>query len=181
MEIENCQTRGQVSLGSRNWLKNHRMDILGPGRDWQDSKRPPDQTLFLARNLESYVESVEAKRKAKVGHRKTEAWQCQKIAWFFIDPADAEFKEIMKNARRKLDVPMPAAMLCRSRREEYRDTCSVSENVRQNTHALLKPTNLRESVWTELFIKVMKIILQGKEWVRWTTTILCTHIFLCLK
>ena len=44
---------------------------------------------------------------------------------YIIDPADAEFKETMKNVRRKLEVPMPAAMLCRSRREEYRKTCSV--------------------------------------------------------
>ena len=34
----------------------------------------------------------------------------------------------MKNARRKLEVPMPAAMLCRTRREEYRETCVVLDN-----------------------------------------------------
>ena len=34
---------------------------------------------------------------------------------------------------------------------------------RQNTHASLKPTNLREGVWKELFMKVMKIILQEEE------------------
>ena len=44
---------------------------------------------------------------------------------YFIDPTDEEFKEIMKNARRKLEVPMPAAMPCetslsRSRREACR-------------------------------------------------------------
>ena len=33
MEIENCHIRGEVSQGSRNWLKNHRMDIPGPGSD----------------------------------------------------------------------------------------------------------------------------------------------------
>ena len=30
---------------------------------------------------------------------------------YFVDPEDAEFKETTKNARRKLEVPMPAAML----------------------------------------------------------------------
>ena len=44
---------------------------------------------------------------------------------YLIDPADEEFKGIMENARSKLEVPMPAAMPCRSRREEYRETCSV--------------------------------------------------------
>ena len=47
---------------------------------------------------------------------------------YFIDPADEEVKDVMKNARRKLEVPMPVAMLCKTRREEYRETCSVTEN-----------------------------------------------------
>ena len=33
----------------------------------------------------------------------------------------------MKNARRKLEVPMPAAMPCKTRREKYTETCSVEK------------------------------------------------------
>ena len=51
----------------------------------------------------------------------------------------------------------------------------------QNTLALLKPTNPRESVWKELYIIIMKTTLQGKESIHWVITILCTHLFLCLK
>ena len=40
-----------------------------------------------------------------------------------IDPADAEFKETIKNARRKLEVPMPAAMPCKIRGRKYKETC----------------------------------------------------------
>ena len=57
---ETCQIRGQALLGSRYWMKNHRMDIR---------KRPPGQTPYWER----HVRSVEAKRKANVGNRKTEA------------------------------------------------------------------------------------------------------------
>ena len=44
---------------------------------------------------------------------------------YCLDPEDEEFKEIMKNARRKLEIPMPAAMpciisLCRSSTETCR-------------------------------------------------------------
>ena len=46
---------------------------------------------------------------------------------YFIDPADEEFKDIMKNARSKLEVPMLAAMPCKTRREKYRETCSVEK------------------------------------------------------
>ena len=31
---------------------------------------------------------------------------------FFIEPEDADFKNIMKNARRKLEIPLPAALPC---------------------------------------------------------------------
>ena len=46
---------------------------------------------------------------------------------YFIDPDDEEFKDIMKNAHRKLEIPMPAAMPCKNRREEYRETCSITD------------------------------------------------------
>ena len=32
---------------------------------------------------------------------------------YFVESDDEEFKRIMKNARRKLEIPMPAAMLCK--------------------------------------------------------------------
>ena len=33
---------------------------------------------------------------------------------YFIDPKDEAFKDIMKNTRRKLEIPMPAAMPCKT-------------------------------------------------------------------
>ena len=42
MEIDNCQIRGQVSLGSRHWMKNHQMDIHDPGE--RDKKANDIQT-----------------------------------------------------------------------------------------------------------------------------------------
>ena len=51
----------------------------------------------------------------------------------------------------------------------------------QSTPALLKPTNLWENVWKELFMRVMKIILRWEESTHWTITILWTNSSLCLK
>ena len=47
------------------------------------------------------------------------------VVFYSFDLDDGEFKDIMKNARRKLEIPMPAAMpcktsLCRSGRETFR-------------------------------------------------------------
>ena len=46
---------------------------------------------------------------------------------YFVGPADAEFKETMQNARRKFDVPMPAAMLCKIRGRKYKETCRTPD------------------------------------------------------
>ena len=44
------------------------------------------------------------------------------------DLNDGEFMDIMKNARRKLAVPMPAAMPCKIQRQKYRKTCRVEKD-----------------------------------------------------
>ena len=65
-------------------------------------------------------------KKSKMGSRETKARQCQKISvicFIQIDPDDEKFKDIMKNARRKLEIPMPAAMPCKLQRDKYKETC----------------------------------------------------------
>ena len=42
---------------------------------------------------------------------------------FFIEPEDEEFSHIIKNARRKLEIPMPAAMLCETPVNCRGETC----------------------------------------------------------
>ena len=47
---------------------------------------------------------------------------------FFIDPDDEQYKDIIQHARRKLEVPMPAAMPCKIQRGTYRETCRVEKD-----------------------------------------------------
>ena len=47
----------------------------------------------------------------------------RRLWYLLIEPADAEFKETLENALRKLEVPMPAAMLCKIRRGTFKETC----------------------------------------------------------
>ena len=47
---------------------------------------------------------------------------------YFNDPDDEEFTDIMMNARRKLEIPMPAAMPCKFQRGKYRETCRTEEH-----------------------------------------------------
>ena len=57
--------------------------------------------------------NVRAKQKSAIEKPKLDnARRLRSI--HIIDPEDEEFKNIMKNARRKLEVPIPAAMLCKT-------------------------------------------------------------------
>ena len=95
----------------------------GPSR-----RTPSEQDRSVGPGHSRRSGSVEVKRKAKLGFRKKpkldNARKLHSIS--FIDPADEEFKDVVKNARRKLEVPMPDAMLCKTRREEYKETCRIT-------------------------------------------------------
>ena len=63
----------------------------------------------------------------------------------------------------KLEVPMPAAMLCKTRGREYRETCSAPGICKTKYACIIEADESTRKRMEGLFIKVMKIILQGKE------------------
>ena len=79
MEIGNCQKRGQVSQNSLYWMKNHLMDIHGLGRDWQESKRAPDQT-FLGQKFGQICQKRRSEEKSKSFHQNTVYWANLRVA-----------------------------------------------------------------------------------------------------
>ena len=83
---------------------------------------------------------------------------------FFIEPDDEEFKRTMKNARRKLEIPMPAAMPCKTPVHAAVDKlAAVVGKARPNMLVLSKLTSPREFDWKEFFRGIIKIILRRKE------------------
>ena len=68
---------------------------------------------------------------------------------FVIDPKDVEFKATMKNARKKLDLPMEAAMPCKVQNHQRRETCGESDTRSSKCAASWKLTILRQSVSKE--------------------------------
>ena len=154
-------------------------------REEIDKKANDIQTrLSVARNLERHVRSVEAKRKAKVGYQKFRSLTVLDNCVLFISliPRKKNSRKLLKKTRSKLEKSDASsnALQKLTRRVQW-NLQRFGKIVRQSTHASLKPTNLRECVRKELFIKVMNIILQGEEIIHWTITFLGTKFFLCLK
>ena len=68
----------------------------------------------------------------------TRAEGCDQFLFFVL--TDAEFKETIKNALSKLEVPMPAAMPCKIRRSKHGETCS-STGTRKPKYACIVETD----------------------------------------
>ena len=82
---------------------------------------------------------------------------------YFIDPEDKEFKEIIKNARRKLETPMAPAMPCKTcKKSKHGDTLSKINDFKKNLSVSWKPVNPQECVWVNLYQNIMRTILEGK-------------------
>ena len=146
------------SHDSPYWTKYLQMGFHGSG-ERLTKKQTASRPDYLWPEIWKDVGSVEAKRKQMWAIEKPKLDIAGKLRGiYFIDPADEEFKEIMKTAQRKLDVPIPAAMLCKIRGREYKETCGTLD-AHKTKYASFKPTNLRDSVW----VKIMKTTLQGKE------------------
>ena len=80
-----------------------------------------------------------------------------------IDPEEKEFKEIIKNARRKLETPMAPAMPCK--------TCEKNKNGRpvtrlmisnQNLRVFWKPVNPQDCVSKNLYRITIRTMLQKR-------------------
>ena len=143
MEFDNCQTTGFTRFTVLN--------VKPPdGYTWSGERLTTKQTTSRPDTLwpEIWKDMSDASKrneKQKWADEKTKLDNARKLRGiYFINPDDGEFKDIMKNARRKLEIPMPAAMPCKLQLEKYRGTCRTVEEHKQNTLVLLKSTNLRE-------------------------------------
>ena len=101
---------------------------------------------------------------------------------FFIDPEDKEFKETIRNARRKLERPMAPAMPCKTgKKSNHGETHSKTNDFKSKIACTWKPVNPQECVWNNLYQNIMRTILQEKGTIHYNITIWYTILFLCLK
>ena len=98
---------------------------------------------------------------------------------YFIDPEDMEFKEIIKNARRKLETPM--GFVRHARKVSMGKPVARLMISSQNLRVSLKPVNPRECVWRNLYQITMRTISQEKVIIHCNITIWYTNLFLCFK
>ena len=97
---------------------------------------------------------------------------------YFIDPEDREFKETIKNARKKLETSVAPAMPCKIMKN-----CGSGGSDKNKTKLACileagESTRMRMGI---LNLQITKTILQEKGTIHCSITIWFTNLFLCLK
>ena len=100
---------------------------------------------------------------------------------YFIDPEDKEFKETIKNARKKLETPVAPAMPCKIIRNSKNCGSGHPLKSKQNLRVFWKPVNLQDCVLENHCRFIMKTILQENETLHYSTKIWSTNLYLSLK
>ena len=130
----------------------------------------------------SMGKNAKLKEKHKWSNEKLHLENARKLRGiYFIDPEDEEFKETIKNARKKLETPMAPAMLCKIIKSNKNCGSGASIKSKQNLRVFWKLVNLQDCVWENDCRHIMKTISQEKETIHCSTVTWFTNLFLCLK
>ena len=140
----------------------------------QATSRPdhlwPELWTKFARNAELW-------EKQKWAHEKAKLDNARKLRGIhFIDPEDKEFKENIRNARKKLEHQwLPPCLARQARRASMGRPVARLMISNQNLRVSWKPVNRQESVWKNLYRITMRTILQEEETIHYTITIWYTN------
>ena len=120
-------------------MRNLQTDICGPVglTKRQLTSRPdhlwPELWIKLGRN-------AELKEKQKWSNEKPKLDNARMLRGIYIiDPEDKEFKETIKNARKKLDTPMAPAVPCKiSKKSKHGGTRGKTNEIKSNFVCILE-------------------------------------------
>ena len=126
----------------------------------------PEPWIKLGRNAKLKERQKWSNEKAKLDNAR------RLRGIYFIDPEDKEFKETIKNARKKLETPMAPAMPCKtSKKSKHGETRGKAMISNQNLRVSWKPVNPQDCVWKNLYQIIMRTISQEKGTIHYSITI----------
>ena len=171
MGHETCQILGQVSHNLLCWEINLLMEKCGPGRDWQENSLHPGQ-IISGQSSGKQWESTPSWRKSKSGRMSSS-----------ILKTHENFEGSISATRKTRNSKKPSRMLVRSWKRLWFPLCFVKlwrrtvgvvdpTKLKQDLHEFWKLMNLRDCVWETRYQIIMKTLLQEKETIHCSITIL---------
>ena len=169
----------QFTLLEENLL----MDICDPGETLTRKQLTSRPDHLWPELWEKMGKNAKLKERQKWSHEKRHLDNARKLRGiYFIDPEDKEFKETIKNARKKLETSVAPAMPCKIMKKKCGS--GGSNKIKTKLACILEAdesTRLRMGNSLIHYQIIMKTILQEKETIHYSITIWFTNLFLCLK
>ena len=115
-------------------------DLCGPGRDLQENSLHPGQIILWTELWRGMARNAKLKERQKWSHEKPKLDNARKLRGiYFIDHEDKEFRETIKNARKKLETPMAPAVPCKtSKNSQHGATCGKSNEIKSKLAFILE-------------------------------------------
>ena len=101
---------------------------------------------------------------------------------YFIDPEDKEFKETVKNARKKLETPMAPAMPCKTSKTcKHGETRGKTNEIKSNFECILEASESTRLRVEDSVPNHHEDHIAGKGTIHRNIVIWFTNLFLCSK
>ena len=109
--------------------------------------------------------NAKLKEEQKWSHEKPHLDNARKLRGiYFIDPEDKEFKETIRNARKKLETPMAPAMPCKTRKNSKSgETRSKTNNFKSKFACILEASESRRMRMEEYLPNYHEDHIAGKK------------------
>ena len=147
------------SVYSMKWETSR--NLFAPVRGWQNGKRHPRQIILWP---EIWMK-LGRKEKHKWALEEPKLDNARRLLWiYFIDPEDKKFKDIIKNARWKLETPVAPAMPCKTCKKSTNGETRSKTDFKSKIACILEAsesTRLRMEEWWSKNIENSQI---GMSW-----------------
>ena len=133
---------------------------------------------------EKMGKNAKLKKQQKWSHEKPHLDNARKLRRiYFIDPEDKEqFKETMKNARKKMETSVAPAMHCKtSKNSQHVGTCGKSNEIKSKLACIWEASAATRLRMGESLPNHHEDKLQEKETTHYGITFWFTNLFLCPK
>ena len=126
--------------------------------------------------------NAKLKEKQKWSHEKLHLDNARKLRGIsFIDPEDKEFRETIKNARKKLETAVAPAMPCKFIKSNKNCGSGVSNKIKTKLSCILEASESTRLRMGGSLPTHHEDHIAGKGNIHYSITIWFTNLFLCLK
>ena len=163
--------------------EKHPDGFTWPGGRLTKIQATPRPDHSMSRNFVRMSRAAERREKQQWTIEKPKLDNARQLRGiYFCDSEDAEVKDTLKNARKKLELPMDSAMPCKVKNHQCREPCGKESDTRRSKHAcIVEAHESARKCWERALLKEHEDRIVGKGFKSLRHHSLVHMFFLCPK